>query len=791
MIAVLSPWNLRLEGFCRNEVLFAQSCRKPIIPVRIAEITPPIQIISLNYIDAAANADAAFAALPAAIQQIVQTGSMGYRDWPSPKPTHPWWSSYRQPRFEEELARHGGSFIGRDWFFAEVQAWTKKPASRLLLVTADAGFGKSAAAAQMTTRLNVRAVHFCSRSMVESCRPQEWLSSLIYQLAAQFPAYRASLEDRDKPPDWSHPPESLFRELIADPLRRLADRLEICEPWIFVVDALDESVAEVGYGLADLLADSTSRIPEFFRLIVTSRQDRSIMARFHLDGVQSRHLDAHGEPNQRDLKAYIEQRIQVIQPASASQTTLPVAKLAEIADGNFLFAKLNLDALISDDDSGGLTLDELGALPGKLGGLYHAMFRKRFAHREAYEQQVLPLLDCLVASLAPLPEPLLASASGLDAREAQRGVLALSQFLTADLGGLRCFHQSLADWLCTPGASAEYAASDVNGHQRLAEQGWREFNASVPNLFPYMLAHLPAHLIASRQLERVAALLTSIFYLEARVAAGRVFDLVREFAQAATLLPRKHPKQMVLQLLEEALKRDIHFIALHPTTLFQCLWNSGWWYDCEQAQAHLLAPATAGSPPEVPWDDERLRLSDLLETWLDQKRVRDPDFTWVRALRPPAIALGSGQRSVFRGHSDRVFAVAYSPDGTRMVSGSGDNTVRLWDTASGSELKCFRGHTHWVRSVAFSPCGQRIASASLDSTTDYRASPASTTNRARCSLLTGYKTTTQPSPKRTRRVNSDLSSVVQAMGSTCVEAIPALSVPPGCRTLRPRRLSCR
>ncbi len=48
------------------------------------------------------------------------------------------------------------------------------------------------------------------------------------------------------------------------------------------------------------------------------------------------------------------------------------------------------------------------------------------------------------------------------------------------------------------------------------------------------------------------------------------------------------------------------------------------------------------------------------------------------------------------GHIGGVNAVAYSPDGKRMVSGSLDNTLKVWDAASGAELMTLSGHTKWV-----------------------------------------------------------------------------------------------
>jgi len=44
---------------------------------------------------------------------------------------------------------------------------------------------------------------------------------------------------------------------------------------------------------------------------------------------------------------------------------------------------------------------------------------------------------------------------------------------------------------------------------------------------------------------------------------------------------------------------------------------------------------------------------------------------------------------ILHGHSEDVSAIAFSPDGAYLVSGSFDNTIRLWSTATGEELKCF------------------------------------------------------------------------------------------------------
>ena len=56
--------------------------------------------------------------------------------------------------------------------------------------------------------------------------------------------------------------------------------------------------------------------------------------------------------------------------------------------------------------------------------------------------------------------------------------------------------------------------------------------------------------------------------------------------------------------------------------------------------------------------------------------------------------------------------MAFSPDGKRIVSGSRDKTVKVWDAATGQETLTLKGHTGSVSSVAFSPDGKRIVSGS-------------------------------------------------------------------------------
>ena len=87
---------------------------------------------------------------------------------------------------------------------------------------------------------------------------------------------------------------------------------------------------------------------------------------------------------------------------------------------------------------------------------------------------------------------------------------------------------------------------------------------------------------------------------------------------------------------------------------------------------------------------------------------RIPSFkrtTGKRGLDVPLVTIHSG---------NEVYSVAFSGDGTHIVSGSKDKSVWVWNASTGADFKTLNGHTEIVLSVAFSNDGTHIVSGSLD-----------------------------------------------------------------------------
>ncbi|KAJ2925578.1 hypothetical protein H1R20_g11517, partial [Candolleomyces eurysporus] len=91
--------------------------------------------------------------------------------------------------------------------------------------------------------------------------------------------------------------------------------------------------------------------------------------------------------------------------------------------------------------------------------------------------------------------------------------------------------------------------------------------------------------------------------------------------------------------------------------------------------------------------------------------------SWDNTIRIWDMETGAQVGKPLLGHGDTINSVAISPDGKFIVSGAEDKTIRIWDAGTGMQVgESLRGHEDWVLSVAFLHDGQHIVSGSRDKT---------------------------------------------------------------------------
>ena len=200
---------------------------------------------------------------------------------------------------------------------------------------------------------------------------------------------------------------------------------------------------------------------------------------------------------------------------------------------------------------------------------------------------------------------------------------------------------------------------------------------SLPLDESYLWGQLAGHLRAAGRYDELAATVTDVRHMFSRVQHGGAHGVERDLAMAAEVasagsgIPTVARRVgQVAHLLDQARSID----AVEATLAMQLRPVAGHIANLANISGHLAAR----------WAPDRLTTS--------------------------------GQQRVLDGHTGGVNAVAWAPDGTRLATASMNETVRIWDTTSGTQIYTLIDHTGGVYAVAWAPDGTRLASASGDQT---------------------------------------------------------------------------
>ncbi|CUA76118.1 Lissencephaly-1 homolog [Drosophila mojavensis] [Rhizoctonia solani] len=598
-----------------------------------------------------------------------------------------------------------------------------------------AGTGKTTIACTFSEALEqgkrLAASFFCTRTTAECKDITRIIPTIAYQLARYCTPYQSSLcEVLGEEPDLgSKHVRKQFERLLRDPLLHSANAMP--ENLVIIIDALDECEDHTGVELLlDLLFQHAPTFP--LKIYVTSRPEPEIYNRMalHSHAREVIHLqDIEQSLVQADIELYLRTELTDLSPSASD-----VEELVQRSGALFIYAA----TLVRYIQSGKRLADPHDRLRSvldmayettkhhtQIDALYTAILKSALNNDELEIKEtnnIWAVLRTVLLAREPISIDTISTLSGinnptrvLSAIQPLRSVLHQSEQTRV----VTTLHASFPDFMFSNERSGAFFCDSVKHSHALAErcfvvmQGQLRFNicgletSFIPDavvngiagrikeniLAPlaYACCYWGSHLALASKSEGLLSLLNEflchrlLFWMEVMNLRSEIVMGYETLLKAKQWLNQLGPTSPELVILVEDARNFVTSFAGSPVS---------------QSMPHIYI----SSLPLCP------RCSSVYQNYWNRTRGL-LELKGSLIERREAAALATWNLGSY------VYSIAYSPDGTRVVAGCYDHTVRIMNAHDGTPLlDPLQGHTDSVRSVAFSPDGKLVASGSDDCT---------------------------------------------------------------------------
>ena len=352
----------------------------------------------------------------------------------------------------------------RQWFFDELSTWFADEESRVMILNAGPGIGKSVLSAKVcedySKRGKLAARHFCDFRKSNYSKPSNILQSLASQMCDNVDGFHDKLTEilgrnpsRDSLSD-------AFTVLLNEPLHAL----DIGEPILIVVDALDESKTDNKSEFLELISDEFPDLPKWIKILITSRPELQVKKK--LEHFNPLEILPQDDNQQKDLKCFVKGSLPHFKVNS-------VDYLVSKCEGSFLYAYYMVKELKEMDVGVEPNLSDY--TPKGISGFYEKQFKRLRTGLQPHDPGILNAFVNVVAasSGAPLLITILLKCMNLsdEKYEIRNAIINIvSEILPVYNNCITVYHKSLIDWLTLEGYEEHAFVSDVDdGTKRLWE----------------------------------------------------------------------------------------------------------------------------------------------------------------------------------------------------------------------------------------------------------------------------------------------------------------------------------
>ncbi|CUA69797.1 Transcription initiation factor TFIID subunit 5 [Rhizoctonia solani] len=621
------------------------------------------------------------------------------------------------------------------------------------------------------------ASFFCSRSLPECRDVGKIIPSIAYQLAQRFPQFCYALckKIQSSPDALEGGPSSQFESLIVNALEDRQVREELPASTVIVIDALDECEdATSTRQILDALLAKSEGLP--IKFVVSSRPEAAIRDRMEKNDRRLVLHELDKKEVQTDIKAYLREELAPIKPSDAE-----IEQLAERAGVPFIYAATVIRYIGCDDfgiNPRG-RLKNVLETPKKsrnqteeIDELYATILEAAIGNRKLEEMEredMMLVLNTVVCAKSPLTVDSLNGLLKLDSIERVKAALRPLRsvlHVTSPNMTVTTLHASFPDYLTDSSRSGNsmWHCDAAVHHQLLAQrcleyiQDTRpQFNISqLPSSYlydsevedldariekfisaplRYACLYWSAHLDASKS----TTVSTFLMVLEEFLATNLLLWLeVMNLTKSITTCPGELTTVKRWAMVHGATEELINLIQ--DASRFALAIVSS---PISQSTPHIYISMLPFLPAHSPIrkhyshrfcgmigvDGTALdRRKPLLAQWSSERAncvACSPDGTLVAksALDSEGpvslIDVSSGRlvRDISAGDIGTIRALAFSPNGTHVASGTEHKTIWVWDVRTGHLfLGPLSGHEGEIRSISYSHNGSRIISGCSDNT---------------------------------------------------------------------------